>query len=632
MTETSSVSRPAGAVAATPAIGPITSGGPRVGQPGTIPQLFYDAVEKYDRPDALLCKTGGQWTPISHRTLLQRVARVGRGLRALGVQPGDRVGILSENRPEWAIADYACLTSGVVDVALYPNLPPDQIAYILRDSGATAVFVSTPVQAAKVAEARKDVPTLRHVISFASPRPEGADMTLTDLEARGMDGESAESLAAYRAEAMRAKPDDVATLIYTSGTTGEPKGVMLTHDNFFSNVMSAVLRLAVAFPEGEENLALSFLPLSHVFERMVGHFTMLHTGTTIAYAESMDTVPVNMQEVRPTIVASVPRLYEKMYARVLDNALAGGAVKKRIFFWARRAAEKWADVVLARRRPNPLLGAQYRVAQKLVFSKLKARTGGRLRFFVSGGAPLSPEINKFFYAAGLTILEGYGLTETSPVICCNTPSEFRLGTVGRPIPGVEVAIASDGEILTRGPHVMKGYWNKPDATREAIDADGWFHTGDIGELRDGFLAITDRKKDLIVTAGGKKVAPQPIENMVKTNKYVSQAIMLGDKRKFPSMLIVPNFEQLEKWAKIKNLMYNDRRQLIAMPIVQAKMEKEVFGRTGSLANYEQPKKIALLDRDLTLEDGEMTPTLKVRRKIVEKRYRDAIEGMYSEGE
>ncbi|HEX2778767.1 MAG TPA: long-chain fatty acid--CoA ligase [Gemmatimonadaceae bacterium] len=620
----------AGAVAS-PGSPMIATGGPRIGAPGTLPQLFYDAVERYDGPAAMMYKAGEQWHPISHRTLLQRVARCGRGLRAVGLQPGDRVGILSENRPEWAIADYACLTSRVVDVALYPNLPPDQIAYILRDSGAVALFVSTAVQAEKAAAARKEVPAIRHIISFVSPAPPGADMTLAELEARGAEDETPETLAAYRTHALQAKPDDLATLIYTSGTTGEPKGVMLTHDNFFSNVAACVLRLDVAFPEGENNLALSFLPLSHVFERMVGHFTMMHTGTTIAYAESMDTVPVNLQEVRPTIVASVPRLYEKMYARVLENALSGGAIKKRIFFWARRVADRWADVRLAGGQPRGLLALQYRIAQKLVFSKLKARTGGRLRFFVSGGAPLSPEINKFFYAAGLTILEGYGLTETSPVICCNTPSEFRIGTVGRPIPGVEVSIAGDGEILTRGPHVMKGYWNKPDATREAIDGGGWFHTGDIGELRDGFLAITDRKKDLIVTAGGKKVAPQPIENMVKTNKYISQAVMLGDKRKFPSMLIVPNFEQLEKWAKYRNLMYNDHRQLVAMPIVKAKIEKEVFGRTASLANFEQPKKIALLDQDLTLESGEMTPTLKVRRRIVEQRYKRLIDAMY-EGE
>ena len=606
----------------------IANGGPRTIPPGTLPKLFFDAVATHDLPNAMMYKAAGSWRPISHRELAERVVRCGRGLRAIGVRPGDRVAILSENRPEWAIADYACLTSGVIDVAIYPNLPPDQVAYILRDSGAVAIFVSTAAQAEKAIAARRDAPAVKHVISFADQAPAGVELTMAALEKRGAEGETAETIAAYRAAALEAKPDDTATLIYTSGTTGEPKGVMLTHDNFYSNVGCCVTRLHEAF-EHPGNLALSFLPLSHVFERMVGHFVMMYTGSTIAYAESMDTVPDNMQEMRPTIVASVPRLYEKMFSRVLDNALAGGAIKKRIFFWARGAAEKWADVVLAGRTPNAFLALQYRIAQKLVFSKLKARTGGRLRFFVSGGAPLSPEINKFFYAAGLIILEGYGLTETSPVIACNTPHEFKLGTVGRPIPSVEVKIADDGEILTRGPHVMKGYFNKPDATRDAIDDERWFHTGDIGELRDGYLAITDRKKDLLVTAGGKKIAPQPIENLVKTNKYVSQAIMLGDKRKFASMLIVPNFEQLERWAKLKNLIFTDRRQLVAMPIVRAKMEKEVFGRTNSLANFEQPKKIALLDADLTLESGEMTPTLKVRRKIVESRYKPQIDALYA---
>lgn len=607
----------------------LATGGPRTIPPGTLPQLFFDAVARHDLPNAMMHKTGGGWRPISHRDLAQRVIRCGRGLRAIGIQPGDRVAILSENRPEWAIADYACLTSGIVSVAVYPNLPPDQVAYILRDSGAVAIFASTPAQAAKALAARKDAAAVKHIISFVDPAPPGVELSMAALEARGADGETAATTATYRAAALAAKPDDLATLIYTSGTTGEPKGVMLTHDNFYSNVTSSVQRLEVAF-EGTNNVALSFLPLSHVFERMVGHFLMMYTGTTIAYAESMDTVPADMQEMRPTIVASVPRLYEKMFARVLDNALSGGAVKKQIFFWARGAAEKWADVILAGRVPNALLALQYRIAQKLVFSKLQARTGGRLRFFVSGGAPLSPEINKFFYAAGLTILEGYGLTETSPVICCNTATEFRIGTVGRPIPGVEVKIAGDGEILTRGPHVMRGYFNKPDATRDAIDAERWFHTGDIGELRDGYLAITDRKKDLLVTAGGKKIAPQPIENMVKTNKYVSQVVMIGDKRKFASMLIVPNFDQLERWAKLKNLVWTDRRQLVAMPIVRAKMEKEVFARTSSLANFEQPKKIALLDGELTLENGEMTPTLKVKRKVVDTRYKPLIDALYAD--
>ena len=605
------------------------NGGPRPTPPGTLNRIFFDAVDKYDRPNALMYKAAGEWRPISHRTLAERVGRCGRGLTALGVRPGDRIAILSENRPEWAIADYACLTSRVVDVPLYPNLPPEQIAYILRDAGAVAAFVSTPALAEKLVEARANAPSLKHAITFSDSVPSGVDLTLAQLEARGAANETGDSARAYRAEALKVGPDDIATLIYTSGTTGEPKGVMLSHDNIYSNVTASVARLPTAF-ENTENLALSFLPLSHIFERMAGHYLMMHTGTTIAYAESMDTVPVNMQEVRPTIVASVPRLYEKMYARVLDNALSGGALKKQIFFWARRAAERWADITLAGKSPGLVISIKKRIAHKLVFSKLQARTGGRLRFFVSGGAPLAPEINKFFYAAGLVILEGYGLTETSPVITVNTPEDFRIGTVGKPIPGVEATIAPDGEILTRGPHVMHGYFNKPDATREAIDSDRWFHTGDIGETRDGFLAITDRKKDIIVTAGGKNIAPQPIENLVKTNKYVSQAVMIGDRRKFPSIIVVPNFEQLEKWAKLKNLMWTDRRQLVSTPIVRAKMEKEVFGQVDKLAHFEQPKKVALLDQEMTVESGELTPTLKVKRKLVNERYRNLIDGMYAE--
>ena len=607
----------------------IASGGQRTNSPGTLNSLFFDALEKYDRPNALLYKSGGDWIAISHREFGERVRRCARGLATLGIGPGDRIAILSENRPEWAIADYGCLTSRVVDVPLYPNLPPDQIAYILRDAGAVAVFVSTRAQGEKLAVARVHAPTVKHVITFSDKASPGVEMTLADLEARGAAGESSSAAAEHRAEALKVKPDDIATLIYTSGTTGEPKGVMLSHDNIYSNVTASVSRLPTAF-ENLENLALSFLPLSHIFERMAGHYLMIHTGTTIAYAESMDTVPVNMQEVRPTIVASVPRLYEKMYARVLDNALSGSAIKKHIFFWARRAAERWADDVLAGRTPGLALSIKKRIAHKLVFSKLQARTGGRLRFFVSGGAPLAPDINKFFYAAGLVILEGYGLTETSPVITVNTPEFFRIGTVGKPIPGVEVTIAADGEILTRGPHVMHGYFNKPDATRDVMDGDNWFHTGDIGELRDGFLVITDRKKDIIVTAGGKNIAPQPIENQVKTNKYVSQAVMLGDRRKFPSMIVVPNFEQLERWAKLKNLIWTDRRQLVSMPIVRAKMDKEVAKQVNALAHFEQPKKVALLDQEMTVDSGELTPTLKVKRKVVNERYRLVIDAMYAE--
>ncbi|HEY2065152.1 MAG TPA: long-chain fatty acid--CoA ligase [Gemmatimonadaceae bacterium] len=604
----------------------ISSGGPRNSAPGTLTKLFFDAVVRHDKPDALQVKVGGVYKPISSRELADRVRRVALGLTELGVKPGERVAILSENRPEWAIADYACLTSSLTDVPIYPNLPAEQAAYILRDAGAVAVFVSDAAQAAKIQAVRASVPAIRHVITFAPQRVPGADHTLADVEARGAAIDDERRRNEYRMRADSVKPDDVATLVYTSGTTGEPKGVMLTHDNLWSNVMAS----AVQVPFEGNDVGLSFLPLSHIFERMAGHYLMFHVGCSIAYAESMDTVPVDMQTVRPTLVLSVPRLYEKMYARVLENALAGGALKKRIFFWARRVAERWADVKLAGGEPKGLLAMQYALAQRLVFSKLKARTGGRLRYFVSGGAPLSPEINKFFYAAGLIILEGYGLTETSPVIAVNTPSAFRIGTVGKPVPGVEVQIAADGEVLTRGPHVMKGYFNKPDATREALDSDGWFHTGDIGELHDGFLSITDRKKELIVTAGGKKIAPQPIENKLKTNKYVSQAVMIGDKRKFPSVLVVPNWDQLERWAKIKNLLFNDRAQLLAMPIARAKMEKEVFGSFAGLARFETPKKMALLEHDFTIERGELTPTLKVKRRVIDKTYKSVIDELYAD--
>jgi long-chain acyl-CoA synthetase len=601
----------------------IVSGGPAP-EPGTLNELFFKSIEKFDRPDALQFKQNDKFRPISHREVAARVQRAALGLGALGIEKGDRVGILSENRPEWAIADYACLTNGFTDVPIYPTLPADQIAYILKDAGTVAIFVSSIEQAVKISAIRGEVPTLKHVIAF-DPIGDAVDMTLADLEKRGASVESAESVAKYRALANSVVPDDLATLIYTSGTTGNPKGVMLTHGNIHANVEASRSKL----PFSGNDVALSFLPLSHIFERM-GDYLMFATGSSIAYAQGLDTVPINMQEVRPTMVFSVPRLYEKMYARVLQNALSGGFVKRRIFLWARAVAENWADVTLAGKKPNALLARKYAIAQKLVFSKIRERTGGRLRYFVSGGAPLAPEINKFFYAAGLTILEGYGLTETSPVICVNTPTDFRIGTVGRPVPGVEVTIAADGEILTRGVSVMKGYYNNPQATAEAIDSDKWFHTGDIGELRDGFLAITDRKKDIIVTAGGKNIAPQPIENLVKTNKYVSQAVMIGDKRKLPSILIVPNWDQLESWAKKRNIIWTDRSQLLRMPTIQAKMEKEVNSKIEGLAHYEIPKKVGLLEHDFSLEKGEMTPTQKVKRRVVDKNYKDLIDSLYED--
>jgi len=595
--------------------------------PTTLTRLFFDAVEGFDRPNAMQVKVGGAYQPISHRTLATRVRHTAFGLRALGVPRDGVIAILSENRPEWPIADYACLTARYLDVPIYPTLPDEQIAYILRDSGTVAIFVSTAAQAQKIAAVRASVPGLKWVIAFDDVTGNGIDMTIAALEARGAATETPDAAARYRDDALAVAPDQVATIVYTSGTTGEPKGAMLTHGNLASNVAA----VAKVIPIGDQDASLSFLPLSHVLQRHFD-FLMFATGVSIAYVESMDTVTVNMVEIRPTLVVAVPRVYEKIYARVLENALASGAFKKRVFFWARAVGERWATVRLAGRTPNPVLAAQYALASKLVFSKLRERVGGRLRYFVSGGAPLAPAINTFFYAAGLVILEGYGLTETSPVISVNTPQRYRIGTVGPPIAGVEVAIAPDGEILCRGPNVMKGYYKKPEATREVIDDAGWFHTGDIGVLEDGFLRITDRKKDLIVTAGGKKIAPQPIENHIKLNKYVSQAVMIGDQRKFPIVLVVPNFEQLEKWAKIKNLLYGNHKQLIAQPLVKAKMEKEVLGKLTGLAHFETPRKLALLDRDFTVDSGELTPTLKVRRRVIDTKFKALIDRIYAEGD
>jgi long-chain acyl-CoA synthetase len=399
---------------------------------------------------------------------------------------------------------------------------------------------------------------------------------------------------------------------------------MLTHGNIASNV-SAVIDL---LPMSPTDTSLSFLPLSHIFEWMVDYL-MFAAGVSIAYVESMDSIARNMVEVRPTIVVSVPRIYEKIFSRITDAAMRAGGAKRSIFQWARKVGERWTTLTLEGREPGPVLALQHRIADKLVFAKVRAAVGGRLRYFVSGGAPLSVEINRFFFAAGLKILEGYGLTETSPVIAVNTPTRLTIGTVGPPIPGVEVMIASDGEILTRGPHVMKGYFNRPEATAEAIDSDGWFHTGDIGTLENGLLRITDRKKDIIVTAGGKNIAPQPIENQVKANKYVAQAVMIGDRRKFPLILVVPNFDQLERWAREKDIAFKDFRDLISNPLVKTKMEREVIGTLDKFAHFEKPKKVVLIEQDFTIDSGELTPTLKVKRRTVDRKFRALIDAAYT---
>jgi long-chain acyl-CoA synthetase len=592
--------------------------------PATLSQLFVEAVEEHDGPSAMQTKVGDVYQPISHRTLADRVRHVAFGLRALGVAASDRVAILSENRPEWAIADYACLLSGIADVPIYTTLPAEQVAYILRDSGAVAVFVSSEEQVEKVRSVRTELPALQHVIVFDENAAKGGEIRLAALEAKGAASMTLDAATRLRAEALAILPDHLATIIYTSGTTGEPKGAMLTHGNIASNV-SAVIDL---LPMGPSDVSLSFLPLSHIFERMVDYL-MFAAGVSIAYVESMDTIAKNMLEVRPTIVVSVPRIYEKIFSRITDAAMRAGGAKRSIFQWARKVGERWTTLTLEGREPGPILALQHRIADKLVFAKVRAAVGGRLRYFVSGGAPLSVEINRFFFAAGLKILEGYGLTETSPVIAVNTPTRLTIGTVGPPIPGVEVMIASDGEILTRGPHVMKGYFNRPEATAEAIDSDGWFHTGDIGTLENGLLRITDRKKDIIVTAGGKNIAPQPIENQVRANKYVAQAVMIGDRRKFPLILVVPNFDQLERWAREQELAFKDYRDLIAHPLVKTKMEREVIGTLEKFAHYEKPKKVVLIEQDFTIDSGELTPTLKVKRRTVDRKFRALIDAAYT---
>lgn len=614
---TSSLASGAAASTATPAPRPV---------PGTLNQLFFDSVTRYDKPDALQYKRGGRYQPISHRELADRVRRTAMGLLEQGLRPGDRVALLSENRPEWAIADYACLTAGLTDVPLYPSLPAQQLVPMLVDSGAAAAFVSTAAQAAKLATIRDRLPALRMVISFTDEPVPGVDLTMGELEAWGAAADTPAAARVYRERALAVLPEDLATIIYTSGTTGDPKGVMLTHDNIHSNVMAA----REVLPAMGQDVTLSFLPLSHIFGRTADHYLMFAAGASIAYAESFETLATNFREVRPTFVLAVPRVYEKVYAAAVDKGMHGGSLTRRIFLWARAVGEQCVDERLAGRSPRGWLAVRSAVARALVFSKLASRLGGRIRYFVSGGAPLAREVHRFFHAAGLTILEGYGLTETSPVICVNTPARFRMGTVGPPLAGIEVRIADDGEILTRGPHVMRGYFNKPADTHDAIDADGWFHTGDIGEVHDEFLTITDRKKDLIVTAGGKNIAPAAIENRVRTNPFVSEVVMIGDRRNFPALLVVPNFTQLERWATSQSIAWTDRAALIERPEIRAKMEHETLSPLGELANFERPKKIALLAQEFSIDRGELTPKMNVKRRVIDRLYKPIIDTLYAE--
>lgn len=588
---------------------------------GTLPTLFLQQATRRPTATLFLVKRAGTYHPITWAAAREQVEVLGRFLLARQVAPGDRVLILSENRPEWAIADLAIQSAGAWSVPIYPSLTADEIRAISQDCSPVSGIASNLGQVEKLLQIQAQVPSLRTIIMMEpAPCPAGV-VPWSEALGKGS-GLSAGELEQRRA-ALR--PQEVATLIYTSGTTGEPKGVMLSHWNFLSNV-EACLQV---IPLSDVDIHLSFLPLSHVFERMAGWYIVLSTGGCIAYAESMETLPQNMLEVRPTVMLGVPRFFEKLYARIQESRLQAPPAKRRIMDWAFGAGR----AVRERRvegRPIPVgLRLRHALADRLVFHTLQARLGGRLRFFVSGSAPLSKEIAEFFFDAGVTILEGYGLTETSPVIAANRLPLPRFGSVGQPLPGVEVRIAEDGEILTRGPHVMQGYFHKPEATAEAI-VDGWFHTGDIGHRdAEGYLFITDRKKDLIKTAGGKFVAPQKLEKLLMGDPYIAQAVVYGDKQPYCVALLVPNFAKLEEVAARCALQGRPVAALVGEPrVVEFYWQRAQAAQQG-LPSFEQVKRIALVDHEFSQVGGELTPTMKAKRAVIVQRYETLLRGLYA---
>ncbi len=599
--------------------------------PGTLVDLYLDSIREHPDATALLVRRGeAEWEPRTYSQVSEIVRDLSLALRSLGLERGDRAAIISATRYEWALLDFAMVMAGVVSVPVYDSLTADQIAYILRDAGAYAAFVADADQLAKLVEAANQMPDLKHVIPFDpidTPDVPFELISWESFEARGR-GE-AHLHDGYEAYARKTSPDDLATLIYTSGTTGPPKGVMLSHDNLFSNTVLASRRLELR----RSDMVLAWLPMSHVFERTGGHFCTWHCGAPRAFAESVETVPRDMLEVRPTFMMAVPRFYEKVYDATVAAATSAGGAKERIFWWAKAVGERVADARLAGESPGPWLAFQYRIADRLVFQKLRARTGGRIRYFVSGSAPLSARIAKFFWASGLPVLEGYGLTESSPVISLNPKEAPRLGTVGTPIDGVEVRIAEDGEILCRGRNVMLGYYRNEEATREAIEPDGWLRTGDIGELdQDGYLRITDRKKELIVTSYGKNVAPQPIEETLKRSRLVDQVVLVGDGRKFVVALVVPEFERLAEWGRSEGLDFSRPEELTRQPAAARHLLADMDRELQEFSGYERPKQVILLDEPFTIEAGTLTPTQKVRRKVVAERYAERIERVYEQAQ
>lgn len=583
-------------------------------EPATLIDVFNGIARNHKRPDTLNYKKDGRWISISSDELLARAKRIAAGLHAIGVRRGDRVALLSESRVEWTLTDAGSIFAGTIDVPIYATLTPPQVRYILNDSGACVLFLANREKFIELKDVLGECPEVKHVIFFEDG---GEGMTLAQLEEKGHELEP---------EVVQTQPDDLATIIYTSGTTGEPKGVMLTHSNLVSNLIDS----SGHHEFGERDTALSVLPLSHVFERQA-MYMYLHKGMAVYFAESLQTVGPNLREVSPTVLVGVPRIFEKIYQRIRESAAERGKVSVALLAWSLSVARQYAEHVLAHKPVPALLKCKHSIASKLVFSKWQRAFGGKMRLLVSGGAALSEELSYIYFGAGIPIVQGYGLTETSPVITTSSIDEIRPGTVGKAIPNVEIRIAEDGEIEVRGPNVMRGYYNKPEATRDVFTSDGWFKTGDVGALdEDGFLCITDRKKELFKTSGGKYIAPQPIEQAIKGSRFVSQVVLIGAERKFPAALIVPVWEQLESYCKLKGITVSSRSELCRHPRIIDLIQRQIDALTPNLAKYERIKKIALLENEFTIEGGELTPTLKVKRRVIDEKYRDVIEKLYEE--
>ena len=594
-------------------------------EPTTLVEVYECVARVHHKPDTLNYKRDGRWHSISADEMLRRARWIALGLYSLGVRKDDRVALLSESRVEWVLADQGCIFAGAVCVPIYPTLTPPQAAYIINDSGAQALFISTREKFEEFEPAVRDCAKIETTIIFD---PDGLNrpncLSFTELEERGrkLDSERPE-LANQLAHA--AGPDDLATIIYTSGTTGEPKGVMLTHANMVSNLIDS----SNHFEFGGNDSALSVLPLSHGFERQAMNMYLYH-GMSVYFGESLEQIGVNLREVHPTVFVGVPRIYEKILEKAADGAAANGKANAALFAWALELGKRWAQLKASRARIPFWLSLKHAVADLLVYKKLRAALGGRIRIFVSGGAALSPDTALSFNGAGLPIVQGYGLTETSPVITAGQLDDDRVGTAGKPIRNVEVRIAADGEIEARGPNIMRGYWNKPEETRAVISEDGWFKTGDIGSIdSDGYLTITDRKKELWKTSGGKYIAPAPIEQLIKSSRFVSQVVVIGNSRKFPAALIVPDWEQLESYAKLKGLELRTKEEFCRDPRIIDLFERQIAARTETLAQFEKIKRIALLPHELTMEGGELTPTLKVKRRVIDEKYRNVIDRIYS---